>query len=195
MRRHRNPTDPMNCNHRELRGKLNSWSNNLSFEAFCLVFANYMDTIHIHTSIHRILLNHQYTIESKQSRITVCWMIEVKNDIPSVSHIRIGLVCFFCFAKTWQDAFDFFCQDVRNLACFIIRPQGESRTWNCVHAIVRYIFRAGFVIRSCYTRPKAFDKKSNTDVLYRRIPWLCLPKNTMSALPTVAHNIFVLKYM
>ena len=31
--------------------------------------------------------------------------------------------------------------------------------------------------------PTAFDKKSNTDD--RVIPWLCLPKNTMSALPTV----------
>ena len=37
--------------------------------------------------------------------------------------------------------------------------------------------------------PTAFDKKSNTDD--RVTPWLCLPKNTMSALPTVSLTTYM----
>ena len=90
---------------------------------------------------------------------------------------------FFALQRHRQDALDFFCQDMYEIWHVSLLGLKESLERDCVQTIVRYIFRAGFVIRSCYTMPTAFDKKSNTDD--RVIPWLCLPKNTMSALPTV----------
>ena len=67
MRRHRNPIDPMNCNHRGLRGKLNSSSNNLSF---CKLHRTLFINIHQYI-VHYLATNthHREQAESHNSML------------------------------------------------------------------------------------------------------------------------------
>lgn len=122
MRRHRNPIDPMNCNHRGLRGKLNSSSNNLSF---CKLHRTLFINIHQYI-VHYLATNthHREQAESHNSMLN-----DLSQEWYPLSFTYKNwfcLVCFFLFAKTPTGRFGLLLpRHVRNLACFIVRPQGE----------------------------------------------------------------------